>query len=124
MNVTLAQIYNSQESLKNIISLALPARISYKLSKLASLLEIEFKAIEKSRMDLIQKYGFQDKNNPDIWQVSMNNFPEFDKQLQTFLKEETNIEINMIEIKIEEIKDTKIKTQDMILLEPFINFVE
>lgn len=124
MKVTLAQIYFSQDSFKNIISIPLPPKISYKLSKLTTQLDEEFKAIEKSRMNLIQKYGVQDEKNPDIWQVPMDSFSEFDEELQNFLKDETIIESDIIEIKIDDMKDNTITTQDFILLKPFINFIE
>ena len=124
MKVTLAQTYFSQESFKNIISIPLPPKNSYKLSKLTTQLDEEFKAIEKVRITLIQKYGIQDEKNPDIWQVPMNVFSEFDKEFKNFLKDEIIIESDIIEIKIDDMKDSKITTQDMLLLSPFINFVE
>lgn len=75
----LQTIINSQESLKKLLEIKLPIKISYKISKIVNLCQPELAIFEEQRNSLIKKLGVSTNNpdNPNEIQVKNENLPEF-----------------------------------------------
>ncbi len=68
MKIKLSQIVNSVESLKALLEVKLPVKVSYKLSRLVNKLNGPLEEYNKKRNDLIKEYGEEDPETKN-WSV-------------------------------------------------------
>ena len=112
MKLTLAEIRWMQRGLSTITQMTLPIRVSYRLSKLLNFCNNELNIIEKSREELIKKYGTQVPNRPGELQVSPENEDKFREEFAQLLLEE--VETDFEPIKISEFgEDMKISPAEL-----------
>ena len=95
MKVLLGKIINSKEVLIKIgNSSAYDAVTAYTVARNISLLNIELETFDKSRIELIKKYGEeQDDGNTSVLK---DKIPEYNRELSELLNLEIEINITMI----------------------------
>lgn len=114
MIVTVLDVANLQRGLKNLVSQPLPAKISFKIAKLAGAVDQEVKLAEARRLKLIDKYGVEDATNPSTKSVPNENREVFQKEFDALLLEK--ITIGFDPIKIEDLGEIHITPIDASLL--------
>lgn len=128
INITLEQLINSTDGLKELSQKQLKARSAYAVGKIIKAADAEMSAFNEARMELIRKYGEKredgelnsDENgNVRILPESLN---EFNKELDDLLK--TQIEINANKIKIDDISDIEFTAAEMAQIDEFIEIDE
>ena len=62
---TSGEIFAAREPLAQLMQQKFPIRVSYKLAKLASTVQVELKVIEELRNALVKEYGVADETNPN-----------------------------------------------------------
>lgn len=112
MKLTLAEIRWMQRGLSTITQMSLPIRVSYRLSKLLNFCNEELTIVEKSREELVKKYGVENPDKPGELQVSPENEIKFREEFAQLLLEE--VETDFVPIKIGEFgEDMKIAPAEL-----------
>lgn len=97
MKLTNGDVFAAREPLQELINQKFPVMVSYKLAKLVSKLNEQFKVIEDVRMGLIKKYGKQGEKG----QMSVS--PE-DEGWESFAEEFDELMRQEVEIVFEKVK--------------------
>ena len=111
MEFSLGEIYNLIRSLQKVTSKELPIKISFRLYKFLKKCSEEMEILEKSRVQLLDKYSApyeegEDKKIPD------ENKGKFQEEFGTLLNEKVEIEFEPISI--EDLGDIVISANDLI----------
>lgn len=126
ITVTLEQLLNSSDGLKQLSQKQLKARSAYIVSKLLKNAETELTTFNEARINLINKYGEKDekdeliKDDKDNVHLLPEHINDFNNELQELLN--TSIELNNNKINIDDIGDVEFTPVEMTQLEPFIEF--
>lgn len=126
ITVTLEQLLNSSDGLKQLSQKQLKARSAYIVSKLLKNVETELTTFNEARINLINKYGEKDekdeliKDDKDNVRLLPEHINDFNNELQELLN--TSIELNNNKIDIDDIGDVEFTPVEMTQLEPFIEF--
>lgn len=113
----LLTVVNSQQALGKLYTQDLPIRVSYKLKKLITAVDIELKEFGEFRNKLLEKYG--KKTGEDSYIVGPDEGPAFTAELQELL--ETEVELEVPQFTLEEIADAKLSVQDLASLDFMIS---
>lgn len=116
---TLGELKSIEESLKKLIELPLPIKISYSLSKVLNNISKELILLEEQRMNLVRKYGETNQETKEI-KVSNENLDLFVKEFNELLQEELELMIKPININSLG-DDLKLSPVDMARLEKFFS---
>lgn len=128
IKIKLGELVNSTEVLQKLSQTELKAKLSWAVTKLLKAADKEMQDFNEARMNLIQKYGEKDENGELITDENKNcKIPE--AGLQKFSAElnelvETEIEINVNPLNIDDLEDKEFTPAEMAILEPFIDFGE
>ena len=128
IKIKLGELVNSTEVLQKLSQTELKAKLSWAVTKLLKAADKEMQDFNEARMNLIQKYGEKDENGELITDENKNcKIPE--AGLQKFSAElnelvETEIEINVNPLNINDLEDKEFTPAEMAILEPFIDFGE
>lgn len=114
---TLGELKSIEESLKKLIELPLPIKISYSLSKVLNNISKELILLEEQRMNLVRKYGETNPETNEI-KVSNDNMNSFIQEFNELLQEELELQIKPISIDSLG-DDLKLTPVDMARLEKF-----
>lgn len=98
VKLTVADVVGCQMSLMNIADKELPVVTAWKLAKVVRVLDPEFTAYEKIRIDLVKQYGEQDENMD--WQVTKENNEAFQAEVQKVLEEEVVVDFPLISLEM------------------------
>ena len=90
------------------------AKIKWKLVVILSEINGVLRSTEKPRLELLEKFGTQDINSPNLWKLNPETLNEYAKQSQELA--DTEIELNINPLKLEELDGSNIEVSDMILL--------
>lgn len=120
MKIKLNELTNKVEALNYLVEQPIPVLASFKLSKMARLINEELTDYEKVRIDLIKKYG---TTNEETGQTSIapgsEEMTKFLEELKPILEEE--VELNLEPIPVSDLgEDFKIGTKHLL---PLIDFV-
>jgi hypothetical protein len=97
MKLKLYEIVNSEDALKELGSLKLSAKLSYKISKNVKKIVDELREYNTLKNKLIvEKYGTQ--NESGNFQVMKENLPDFVKELNELLESEVDVDIYPVEL--------------------------
>jgi len=123
ISITLDQIVKSVDILKTLSKQDLNARLAYKICKIILAVDEEYNAFQDTRMKVITKYGEKNEDGTiknDNGQVMI--LPENVEDAQRELKEllETQVNLNVNALTIDELENCTISPADMINLMPFI----
>lgn len=100
MKVTRMAIREGTDALSKILGTPKSTTGAYRLSKITAKLMAENKHIEKTRVDLVHKYGEQDKKEGN-WNVLPANTDKFNEEFDAFIDTEVDLEnINPIPFKM------------------------
>ena len=128
ISITLEQLVNSTEGLRELSQKTLKARPAYAVAKILKAAEAEMTGFNDTRMNLIKKYGDKKENgelntdeNGNV-HIAPGSLVDFNKELQELL--DTQVEINANKIKIEDIGDVDFTPAEMAQLDNFIDIEE
>lgn len=112
--IKLKELRDITGSLAKLVTMDLPVKISYRMTKIAKLIKNELQEVEDQRTELVKKYG--EKTEQGL--MVKEKIEEFNKEFNEFLDEE--IEISYIPVNLSSIEDRKLSALDMLNLEIFI----
>jgi hypothetical protein len=112
MKITVGELKIAIEALHKLITVPLPIKVSYYLSKTVKVIGEELSHLENARIKLVEKYG--EKNEKGETNVILDNYPKFYEELRQILAEE--VDINIRPIKLSDIIDVKLSTIDILAL--------
>lgn len=116
MRLKVERLFNIQNTIGRIMNMELPAKLSYRFSKIFKKIIFELKVVEEERKKLILKFGAKDdKGNT---KVEANNLEAFNQEFAQILSEETDLEI--VKIPWELIKGLNITPKELMDLEEII----
>ena len=128
ISITLEQLVNSTEGLRELSQKTLKARPAYAVAKILKAAEAEMTGFNDTRMNLIKKYG-EKKDDGELntdengnVHIASESLADFNKELQELL--DTRIEINANKIRIEDIGDVNFTPAEMAQLDNFIDIEE
>jgi hypothetical protein len=126
ISITLEQLVNSTEGLRELGQKTLKARPAYSVAKILKAAEAEMTSFNDTRMNLIKKYGEKKEDgelntdeNGNV-RIAPESLADFNKELQELL--DTQVEINANKIRIEDIGDVEFTPAEMAQLDDFIEF--
>lgn len=128
IKIKLGELVNSTEVLQKLSQTELKAKLSWAVTKLLKAADKEMQDFNEARMNLIQKYGEKDENGELITDENKNckipeaGLQEFSAELNELV--ETEIEINVNPLNIDDLEDKEFTPAEMAILEPFIDFGE
>ena len=85
----------AQEALGRLLTLELPAAVSYKVARVARPIEAELRAYEQSRVKLVQRLG-EEAGQGQIM-VLPEKAAEFNKEMNTLLDVDVDVKIRTID---------------------------
>lgn len=124
IKVTVQQIIESQEAMRNLLDKQLKGRTAFQVARLIKKLENEISSYNDTRVKLIERYAMKnddgtfvinDKNEYQFTQENMNGFVQ---EMNKILAEDIEIDVNPI--KLEELDNINFTVMEMTMLEPFI----
>jgi hypothetical protein len=115
--MTIRELLAKRETLQKLLSMDLPIRISYRLSKLVSEVNKQYDFFANSNQELVKRFGKDDGNG--TFRVDTKNekvFAEFTAELETLLKEEVILTFTPVKLEElgEEIKLTPLEVSILI----------
>lgn len=124
VTLTLKQIVDNVETLKELAVKPLPARAAFKIGRILKTITNEYNTFQDARQNLLNKYGERDgegklktsAENQVI--ISAEHIGEFYKELNELL--ESQVEVNISYIRLVEIGSEQFTPAQMAVLEPFI----
>lgn len=128
IKIKLGELVNSTEVLQKLSQTELKAKLSWSVTKLLKAADKEMQDFNEARMNLIQKYGEKDENGELITDENKNckipeaGLQEFSTELNELV--ETEIEINVNPLNIDDLADKEFTPAEMAILEPFVDFGE
>jgi len=126
MKFNLNEVMAMQSGLDVILAKELPVKTSYWLARFLDKIGVEFKAMDKVRIKLIEKYAKKDKDGkpmmkkvekgeqPKEYDLTDTNMKKFQAEYGELGKEE--FEIDFKAIKLEDLGDIKLKPMVLIQL--------
>ncbi len=107
-----------QAGLDVILAKELPVKTAYWLARFLDKVGVEFKAMDKARIKLLEKYAKKDKDGKPMmkkvekgkqqeYDLTDDNMKKFQAEFAEFGKEEFDIDFNPI--KLEQLGDVKLK---------------
>lgn len=119
MIITIAGIINARSAIEKLTSQNLPARKAFNIAKLLKHLSEEYELFEKTRIELVKKYGtINDEGN---W-VADTQDPEFMAEIQNLITTEIEISDALRVDLSSEIDSLEFTVTDLIAIEPFFQF--
>ena len=126
MKILLKELLDAKTGFEELLSNKdLPVLVSYRINKLIDEINPEFEAFEKSKNELIKKYGEekQEEGKDSIVEVKPDNLQNYFKELEDIVKEEISLKYEPFNIaaafNADDIKKIKIGPPNQRLLEPF-----
>lgn len=118
MKLKLGDVTMMQQGLTVLLNQPLPIKLSYKLGKLVKIVDEEIQEIENRRIELVKKYGVEDKEKGTI-KVSDENQDHFMKEYSELLDLDVNLDFEQVDIN-QLPDDIKISPQQLIFLDKII----
>ena len=111
MKMTLTEILQKQRILTTLANMKLPYKLAYAISKNLAKLEAEVKAIEETRLNIIQEYAVKDENGEPVIKENNydlgNNVEVFTEEFQNFMSTETEVDIFTVPEAVLETDDSR-----------------
>jgi hypothetical protein len=115
IKITLNEIVGNAENLKELQTIKLPVKISYRIMRLVNKLDPILKVYDEKRNELVKEFGepVDEQGNKKVTDPAKLKL--FAEKLGELLKTEENIDFDLL--KIEDLGDVKIEPK---LLIPFL----
>lgn len=111
MKLKLKEIWMGQQAMPKLLNRELAdGKAAYWIGRNAKKLESIIVDMEKERVDLVKKYGHEDKDSRK-WSVPPDKKEEFDKVYSDMMEKE--VEVDIKEVSIESLKDAKLSPIDL-----------
>lgn len=110
----LGEIYGLTRSLQKITDKELPIKVSYRFYKFLKLCASEMEILEKSRVQLVEKYAAPYEEDKEK-QVSDENRQKFQEEFASLLQEEVEIEFEPI--LVDDLGDITLSTNDLVSMQ-------
>jgi len=117
MKVTNGEIFNSKAGFEKLLSLPLPAKVSYNIAKMTKEVNEQLKIIDTVRTGLIRKYGKEDKGGAVSITPESKNFVKFIEEFNEILKEEVELKSDKVKIPSDNLK---VEASVFLALDPFV----
>lgn len=124
MKIEVGSLYVKKKVLDKILGTDLSFKLSYRFCKLARKIQDEMKHTEKTRNDMIIKYGVQDEKDGtyDVTKATLQKRKEFSKEWAEFAKMEIDFDVEKIPINaIEEASAIELSAYDIVEISDFID---
>lgn len=121
MKLTLAQIKNAEPTVAKLLSVELPIKVSYRLTRMAKAFADEIKYYEDSRIKLFDKYG--ETLEDGTKKIKSESEQAFFSDLTTILNEEVEFKFDH-KIHIDLLDGVKLTPIELSALEPWLDGVE
>ncbi len=125
IEVTLRQIVDSAETMRELSNKPLKGRIAYRIARLLRELDKEFSLFNEKRTDLVKEYVIKDENgelktdeNGDLV-LDKERIQEFYTAINDLLN--TQVSINAEKVDLVDLESIEFTPAQIMLLEPFIN---
>lgn len=119
IKLTIAQIIPMFTNSKNLLSLSLPAKESYRLGLAMRQVEEKYQIYDQTRQKFILQYG-EKIESENVIRVKPENVPSFNKEMEGLLSE--TFEIDMDPIPVSLFTGGNVTVEMMMIFSPF--FVE
>jgi len=120
--IKLKEIANSAGSFGKLASQDFDIVTAYKIKKLAGILQKELDLYNEQKENVAKKYGTM-SDDEKYYHIAEDKIEEANKELEQLAEYEVEIQYDIpLEIAID--SNIKLSANDIILLEPFVNFVE
>jgi hypothetical protein len=119
MKMKLSTIEAAREGLNVVLKFSMPVKLSYAVSKNLKKIVSELEGIEKSRLELVKKYGLT--NEKGITQVTTENMETFTKDLADVLAAE--VELDLWKISLSKLAEAgvRITPEQLMTMDDFID---
>jgi hypothetical protein len=115
MKLTLKQIWESQQAMPKLLGRDLSnIKASYWIGRNAKTLDGEFTALNEKRIQLVKKFGVEDKA-ANKWDIPADKRDDFNKAFAELL--DTEIDINITQIDISMLSDAKLSPSDTVSID-------
>ena len=124
VTLTIRQIVDNIDTLKDLATKPLPARAAFKVGRILKEVINDYNTFQDTRQQLLNKYGEKDeqnqlKTNPENQVIiTPDRLAEFYKELNDLL--DSKVEVNISLIRMVEIGSEQFTPAQMAVLEPFI----
>ena len=125
IEVTLRQIVDSAETMRELSNKPLKGRVAYRIARLLRELDKEFSLFNEKRTDLVKEYVIKDENgelktdeNGDLV-LDKERIQEFYTAINDLLN--TQVSINAEKVDLVDLESIEFTPAQIMLLEPFIN---
>ena len=118
MQVTALDIVTANQGLGELMGMALPIALSFKLARLAKAVSAEAKVIFEERNKLIEKYGT--KNDKGVAEIAPNTpaMEAFNADVAVLFSQEVTLDIEPVELPA----TIELKPATLIAAIPFVTF--
>lgn len=124
------EVVQSNQVLKNLAeSREVPVRVSFRLAKMLKSLDENLKIYLTEKQKIIEKYCKKDEEGKPMvegnqYSVSPENLEAFQKEFFELLVLETDLGVDKIKAKLDDIPNGLVSTTDILFLETFFDFEE
>ena len=128
IEIKIQDLLNSTDALQKLSKMNLKARLAWQVAKLLKVVDEEMQDFNKTRVEVIRKYGNKDENGELITdekgncKVEGENLGSFTKELNELT--DTMLSLNVNRLKIKELEELDFTPAEMVQLEPFIDMDE
>ena len=125
IELKIQDLLNSTDALQKLAKMNLKARLAWQVAKLLKVVDEEIQDFNKTRIEVIKKYGNKDENGELITddkgncKIEGSNLAIFNKELEELA--ETKIELQVNRIKISDLEDLDFTPAEMVQLELFLD---
>ena len=116
MKIKIRKLLEIKQSLEKLISLDIPIKTAFKISKSIKNFNDEYAAFEDSKIKLFKKYG--EENEKGNLEIKKENTEKFKKELEDLMEIKINIKVPKVTLK--ELGDIKISAGDIANLDILI----
>ncbi len=110
MKITLASIVESAESIKNLQTVKMPVKVSYRIKRLADRLSPILTSFNEKRDELIKELG--EKTEGGGYQVKADNIPVFLEKIKELTSVEEEVEWE--KISVDELGDVQLSPRELV----------
>lgn len=121
MKLTLLQIVNAKPILEKLSGMSLPIKVAYRINKILSKVNSEYKSFEDTRVSLIKKFG-KEQDDGNI-EVVDDNRTKFFEEVTELLSEEIDLNIPLLDMNA--FPDSiELSSQELSLINAFFSELE
>ena len=117
----IVELLNAREPLSKLASCHLPALVAFRLSKLISNINTELSKFDEIKNKLFSQYGSLDSETNQIT-INEEFRNIFVKEINDVLNETVSIDVGLVKIDLEELKNIEFTAIEMSVISRFVEF--